>query len=200
MADLNSTNSPFEIVTGKTNKKVNTRTIVITAVIVILLILGIVAGVLLVKQQQNISEKASASLCPAVQSCPVAGQSDLLRNCSPGNADGTPQEASCSNVGMVGKISACGTQTFCCPSLGASWTTDLTLCTVASATPTPTIAPTLTPTASASATPTATATISATPKVQTTPLPIPVSGTNWPTILGAGIGGMVIIGAILLAL
>jgi hypothetical protein len=45
-----------------------------------------------------------------------------------------------------------------------------------------------------------TATASATPKVQTSPLPIPVSGTSWPTIVGAGMGVLIIIGSILLAL
>ena len=210
MPNQNPVVSPFETVTSKKSGKNSKRTIVITICIVVFLILGVVAGVLLVRQQQNIQEKASGSLCPAAAACPVSGQPDLLRNCNTANEDGTPQEVSCSNIGNVGQISACGTLSFCCPSLGASWTTDLTLCATPLSTPTatptltPTPNPTFTPTpegarsgasiASESATPTPTATASATPRE------IPVTGTDWPTILGAGIGAAAIIGAILLAI
>jgi hypothetical protein len=45
-----------------------------------------------------------------------------------------------------------------------------------------------------------TSTPSATPKVQTTPRAIPVTGTDWPTTVGIGVGAAAIIGAILLAL
>ncbi|MCX6705020.1 MAG: hypothetical protein NT162_01640 [Candidatus Woesebacteria bacterium] len=202
MPNQDPTVSPFETVTSKKSVKANTRGIVITICIVVFLILGVVAGVLLVKQQQNISEKASGSICPAAAACPVSGQPTLLRNCNSGNTNGTPQEISCSNIGNVGQISACGTLSFCCPSLGASWTTDLTLCTVATASPTPTatVFATATPTATASATPTSTASASATPRARATPREIPVTGIDWPTILGAGVGAAAIIGAIFLAL
>lgn len=204
MQDKNPATSPFEMVTSPKPKKVNKKTIFIGVGVIIFLILSVVAGVLLVRQQQTIQEKAAASLCPAAAACPVPGQPDTLKSCDPGNADGTPEVSSCSNVDLVGTISACGTQQFCCPSLGASWTTDLTLC---QATPSPTAtanaaasASASGATASASATPTATATASATPLVQTTPRAIPVTGTDWPTVLGAGVGVTAIIGAILLAL
>ena len=207
--------SPFEIVTSNKSKKISKRSIVIVICIVAFLILGIVAGVVLVQQQQNISEKAAGSTCPGAQACPVSGQPTMLRNCNPANSDGTPQEISCSNIGNVGQMSTCGTQRFCCPSLGASWTTDLTLCAVA--TPTPTLAATLAPAtatpsstpvglgsgglfATASATPTPTASVSATSRPLATPREIPVTGTGWPTILGVGIGAAAIIAAILLAL
>jgi len=196
MPNQNPPISPFETVTNKKSGKGNKSIIIITICIVIFLMLGVVAGVLLVRQQQTIQEKASGSICPAAEACPVSGQPDLLRNCNPPNADGSPQELSCSNIGNVGQISSCGTQQFCCASLGASWTTDLALCT----TPSPTPTATATAIATASATPTATATASATPIVQTTPRVIPVTGTDWPTILGAGLGGAAIIGAIFLAL
>ncbi len=202
MPNQNSATSPFETVTSKKSDKISNKTIIIAVFIFIFLIVGVVAGVLLVKQQQNISEKAQAALCPAAGACPVSGQPDLLRNCNPANSDGTPQEVSCSNVGNVKQISSCGTLSYCCPSLGASWTTDLTLCATATATPTlsPTPFPTETPTSSASATPTSTASASGTPRASATPRDIPVTGTDWPTVLGIGIGAAAIIGAILLAI
>jgi len=195
-SENSASSSPFEMVTSKKSGKGGRKGIVIAIVIAVFLILSVVAGVLLVRQQQNIQEKAAADLCPGAGACPVSGQPDLLRNCNPGNTDGTPQEYSCSNIGNVGVISTCGTQSFCCPSLGASWTTDLTLCAVA--TPSPTAMATATPLATASATPTATA--SATPEVSATPRAIPVTGTDWPTILGVGVGAAAIIGAVLLAI
>ncbi len=212
MPNQNPSTSPFEIVSGKKPRRIGTRTIVITICVVVFLILAVVAGVLLVRQQQNIQEKASGSLCPAAAACPVSGQPDLLRSCNIVNADGTPQEVSCSNTGNVGQISPCGPLSFCCPSLGASWTTDLTLCTLPS--PTPIATPDLTPTPIATFTPipegqgsgptdgefATSATTSATPTALATPREIPVTGTDWPTILGAGIGAAAIIGAILLAI
>jgi hypothetical protein len=214
MPEKTPTGFPFEMVTSNKSKKVGTRSVIITISIVVFLILGIVAGVLLVKQQQNISKKAQENLCPTAMACPVSGLPALLRNCNPANSDGTPQEISCSNIGNVGQITTCGTRRFCCPSLGASWTTDLTLCTVA--TPTPTVIATFTPLvsntptpvglgsggvyATGSATPTYTASASATPRVSATPRAIPVTGTDWPTVLGAGIGAFAIIVAILLAI
>lgn len=196
----NSVSSPFEIVSSKRSGKGGKKGLIIAIVISVFLVLSVVAGVLLVRQQQNIQEKAAANLCPAAEACPVAGQPNLLLSCNPSNADGTPQSISCSTLSSVGTIVACGVNQYCCPVAGASWTTDLTLCT--SPSPTPTVAPTAT--ASASAIPTMipldTSTPSATPKVQTTPRAIPVTGTDWPTTVGIGVGAAAIIGAILLAL
>ena len=202
MPDQNPAVSPFETITSKKSGRGGKKGIVIAIVIAVFLILGVVAGVLLVQQQQNIKEKAAENLCPAAEACPLAGQQDILRDCSPGNADGSPQEYKCSNIGNVGQIYACGAGRFCCPSLGALWTTDLTSCTAASPSPTATAEATVSPTASASATPTSTATASATPKLKvlSTPREVPVTGTDWPTILGVGLGGAAIIGAILLAI
>ena len=36
--------------------------------------------------------------------------------------------------------------------------------------------------------------------VQTSPRPLPITGAGWPTILGAGLGALVIVGSILLAI
>jgi hypothetical protein len=202
--DKGKQGASFEVVTTSKSKKVGGRGIIIAVVVVVFLVLSVTAGVFLVRQQQNIQEKAAVSLCPSAEQCPVPGQADLLRSCNPPNADGTPAEISCSNVASVGLITTCGTQHFCCPSLGASWTTDVALC--STPTPTPTLTPTptatasATPTATASATPTSTATASATPTVQATPRSVPVSGVGWPTIIGVGVGVVVIIGSILLAI
>jgi hypothetical protein len=196
----NSVSSPFEIVSSKRSGKSGKKGLVIAIVISVFLVLSVVAGVLLVRQQQNIQEKAAANLCPAAEACPVSGQPNLLMSCNPSNADGTPQSLNCSTLSLLGKIVACGPNQYCCPVSGASWTTDLTLC--SSPSPTPTVTPTAT--ASASATPTispfSTSTPSATPSVQTTPRAIPVTGTDWPTTVGIGVGAAAIIGAILLAL
>ena len=207
--------SGFEAVTTPKSGKGGKQGLIIGALVVVFLAVSVVAGVILVRQQQDIREKASAALvCPAAEACPVAGQTSLLRSCYSASSGDTPQEVSCSTIANVGTTALCGTSKFCCPSLGASWTTDLTLC----ATPTPTPTMTATPTSSASATPTgtakatstSTATASATARATSTATssatssatsaPIPVTGTNWPTILGAGVGILIIVGTILLVL
>lgn len=200
MPDPSPAVSPFETVTSKKSGKSKVSTLIIAIAIVLFLIGGVVAGVLLVRQQQNIQEKAQAALCPGALACPVAGQPDLLRSCNSPNADGTPRETSCSNVGNVGLTVTCGTLSYCCPSLGASWTTDLTLCTAPTPTPTLTATPTATVTPTATASSRSTATASATPRSSATPRPIPVTGTDWPTVLGVGVGAAAIIGAIFLAI
>jgi hypothetical protein len=194
---------PFVMVTSNKSSKVGKKGLIIGSVVVLFLAISIVAGVFLVQRQQNISEKASAvSSCPTAEACPVAGEGNLLRSCNSISSGAIPQEISCSSISSVGLITSCGSRQYCCPSLGASWTTDISLCSTPS--PTPTLTPT--PTASSSATATAagsikkTATPSATLKVQTTPREVPVTGTGWPTIVGAGVGIFVIIGAILLAI
>ena len=187
----------FEIVTSKKSGKLSKKGLIIGSVVMVFLALSIIAGVLLVRQQQNVQEKAAAvNLCPAAEACPVAGQSTMLMSCISPNVDETPQQISCSSISNVGVITSCGSNQYCCPSLGASWTTDVSLC--ATPSPTPTLTPI--PTTSGSATSTSTATSSATPKVQKSSLPIPVTGTNWPTVVGAGVGVVVIIGSILLVL
>lgn len=74
-----------------------------------------------------------------------------------------------------------------------------------SATPTPTGSPTTTPTGTATPTPTnsatPTSTSSSTPVSSTaTPASLPQSGTSWPTLMGAGLGILVILGSLLLVL
>lgn len=64
---------------------------------------------------------------------------------------------------------------------------------------TPTATATATPTATATNAPAATATLTAAP-TQSSPLPIPVSGTDWPTYAGMFAGLIIIFASLLLAL
>lgn len=191
----------FSVVTTKSSKGGKTN-LIIGALAVVFLGISVAVGVYLVKQQQDIREKAAAALvCPAAEACPVAGQTSLLRSCYSGTSGDAPQEISCSSIANVGTTAICGSSKYCCPSLGAAWTTNLTACT--SPSPTPTITATAsasaTPTASASATATATAKSTKTATPSATPV-IPVTGTNWPTVFGAGVGVLIIVGSILLVL
>jgi len=193
MQDNNQQN--FNVVTTSKSSRKSKTALIVGGIVVLFLAISIPAGVYLVKQQQNIKEKAESALeCPAAEACPVAGEASLLRSCQALTSGETPMEISCATIVNVGTTTFCGSTKYCCPSLGAAWTTDLTLC--ATPSPTPTVTPTLSPTASASATPTRTASLSATPTIA----PIPVTGTNWPTLVGAGVGILVIVGSILLAL
>ena len=188
----------FSVVTTSKSGKNSKTGLIVGALAVVFLGISVAVGVYLVKQQQDIREKAAAALvCPAAEACPVAGQTSLLRSCYSGATGDAPQEISCSTIANVGTTAICGSTKYCCPSLGAAWTTDLTACTSPTPVPTPTIEATVSasPTATASATATAksTATASATPV-------IPVTGTNWPTMVGAGVGVLIIVGSILLVL
>ncbi len=199
---MEQNNQPsFNVVTTNKPSKNTKQGLIIGALVVVFLAIAVVAGVILVRQQQDIREKAEAVLvCPAAEACPVAGDPTLLKSCYSADAGDSPRDISCSTIANVGATTFCGSTNFCCPSLGASWTTDLTMCSTPS--PTPTLTPTPSTTATASATPTGTATSSATPKAtgSATPAPIPVTGMSWPTIVGTAVGILVIIGSILLVL
>lgn len=136
--------SPFEIITPGKSKKMGKTGIIVAVSIVIFLVLSVVAGVLLVRQQQTIQEKASET---CTESCPRSGRPDMLSDCHPPQADGSPDDKLCN---LAGRIDTCGAaQTkYCCPSAGGAWTTDMSAC----ATPTPTAVstPTLSPTPTAS--------------------------------------------------
>jgi len=136
--------SPFEIVTSGKSKKIGKPGIIIGVSIVIFLILSVVAGVLLVRQQQTIQEKASSS---CIESCPVAGRPDMLADCHPPDSDGTSDDKICNSAGRIDTCGAAQTK-YCCPSAGASWTTNMSAC----ATPTPTATATPTPTPTPTAT------------------------------------------------
>lgn len=197
--------SPFEIVTPSKPKGGSKKGIFIALVVVLFLALGVFAGVLLVRQRQEIREKAARDSCPAAEACPVPAQKSLLRNCTPPEADGSPEESLCNKKG---RIQSCGGKEFCCPAVGKAWTTDMTAC---NASPSPSSSATASASASASATATstskATTTATATSKASATAAatasptkaPIPETGTGWPTIMGISLGVVVILGSFLLA-
>lgn len=108
----------------------------------------------MVRQRQSIQEKAAAANCPAAEACPYSSQPTLLRNCHPPDTDGTPQESLCNTAG---RVEFCGTQNFCCPSAGAAWTTNMTVCNSLAQSPTPAPTPVPTPTPTLIPTPTPTA-------------------------------------------
>ncbi len=135
-------------------------------IIAVFLALSVVAGVLLVRQNQNVQEKAGNTMCPAGEACPYARDPNLLLSCHPVDGDGTTTDSTCNETG---RIETCGVNwtEYCCPAAGAAWTTDMTACTPSTPTPTPTKSPTPTPTKS----PTPTPTKSPTPTPSPTPPP-----------------------------
>lgn len=197
---------------GKTNWKI------ISAIIgIVVLSIGVIAGIILVNQQQNISEKASQNnFCPEAEACP--GSDGVLRNCHPPADDGGPSASLCNRAG---RIEFCGTRNYCCPSVGGAWTPDMTACAVV---PTATSISTATSTATASSTATATSTSKATStatstatskatsttkstatskvtaKATATAFPVPETGMSLPTILGTGFGIIMILLSLGLAL
>ncbi len=137
--------SPFEITTSGKSKKVGKTGIIVGVSIVVFLILSVVAGVLLVRQQQTIQEKAA--------SCNEVCGGTNLKSCHPADSDGTESESLCNAAGRVETCGAAYTK-YCCPAAGGTWTTDMSAC----AAPTPTATATSTATATPTPTPTATAT------------------------------------------
>jgi len=194
--------------TGNINSKV-----IGAIVAIIVLALGVIAGIFLVRQQQDIREKASE----CVEQCP--GPNGALMNCHPPDTDGGAVESLCN---LAGKVEFCGTRNYCCPSVGGQWTADLTKCaqkkiTSVTASPSAISSPSGTPkgfdslsgdlpsaspiqTASPLTTksplPTARATISAT----ATSFPIPETGINLPTTVGVGVGVILVLISMSLAL
>ena len=115
---------------GKTNWKI------LGAIIgIVVLAFGVIAGIILVRQQQDIREKAGVTYgrCDeaGAEACP--GTDGILRNCHPPESDNTPVLSSCD---AAGRIEFCGTRDYCCPVAGGTWTADMSVCAVATATPT----------------------------------------------------------------
>lgn len=144
--------SPFEIVTPGKSKKGGNKGIIITIAIVVFLILSVVAGVLLVKQRQNIQEKAALTMCPAAEACPNASTPTLLQSCHPEDSDGTTNDSNCNTAGRVETCGPASTE-YCCPAPGAAWTTDMTVCNSLNSTPSPSPSPTVSPSPSPTAAP-----------------------------------------------
>lgn len=137
-SNTNPQNSPFEIVTPNKSKQVGKTGIIVGVSIVAFLILSVVAGVLLVKQQQTATPQAASSMCPGAEACPNAKQPNLLQSCHPADGDGTTTDSLCN---QAGRVETCGPATtpYCCPVAGGNWTTDMTKC---AKSPTPTVTPT----------------------------------------------------------
>jgi hypothetical protein len=176
--DKSAQTSPFEIVTAGKSRKSTKTGIIVGVAIIAFLVLSVVAGVLLVRQQQNVQEKAtnSSSLCPAAEACPIANQPSMLSSCHPGESDGTANLSECNRAGRVETCGSSGTY-YCCPSVNGTWTTTMTadcLASLPNQSPSPT--PTVPPAATDTPTPTATATEIAYATV--TPTPTPTGGQN----------------------
>ncbi len=208
-------------IVGLSNSKPKSKTNwkVLSAIIgIIVLAVGVIAGIILVRQNQNISEKAAECSAGGAQ-CPSTSDPTLLRDCSTGEI--YPNDSICDSAG---RVEVCGTNSsnakqFCCPSAGGNWTTNLSSCAVVTATATATTRATATATATATSTATATATATSTSSSKTaTPTstskstatvkatstasaaPLPVTGSSWTTMLGAGFGIIMILVSLSLAL
>ncbi len=228
-SNTNSTPSPFEITTSPKSKKGGNKGIVVATLIVVFLILSVVAGILLVQQNQNVQEKAAPSI--TADKCATGYVKTHLheckKNCQNEQTVGDPwywinstKGANC-GTGTDGSpkywcdIDECNKSSAATASPTASAKATATASPKASATATATSTATSTATATATATansnpqatvnvgtgtPTSTATATTAATAQTTSKPIPVTGVEWPTIAGVGLGIMVIVGSILLAL
>lgn len=188
---------------------------------IVVLAIGVIAGIILVRQQQNISEKASGN-CDNPNSIVQCPRSDgALVSCHPPDDNGNAQISLCNSAG---RVEVCGGRNYCCPSAGGSWTSNMDACAVATATTTATPTSTATATSTASTTPSGTststatatatsstkasATATSTTKATSTPkasatattAPIPVTGIEWPTMLGAGFGIIMVLVSLGLAL
>jgi hypothetical protein len=143
---------------SKSGGKMNWK--IISAIVgIIVLSIGIIAGIILVRQNQNINEEASCSA-----ECP--GNDGVLRSCV--GTTGNDTNDSVCNASLTGRVEVCGqnnstARQFCCS--GGSWNTNLAGC-ARTSTPTATAIATATttsaPTIRASSTATSTATIRAT--------------------------------------
>lgn len=71
------------------------------------------------------SQSRAAMTCPSAEACPYSKNPNLLINCTPPESGNNPAESLCSSVG---RKEDCGGRSYCCPSAGGSWTTDMTAC------------------------------------------------------------------------
>lgn len=171
-SDKSPQESPFEIITPGKSKKSGKTGLIVGIAIVVFLILSVGAGVYLIQQQQNVSEKAAVSTCPEVEACPVSSRKNSLMSCHPADTDGTAVESLCSSPG---RVETCGTATtwYCCPAAGGSWTRTMTAeCQANVAKKTATTAPTTTPTM--------------TPTLTSTPTSTALGTANTPTATPTG--------------
>lgn len=107
-------------VKGKTNWKI------MGAIVgIIVLSVGVIAGIFLVRQQQDIREQAGGN-CENPASIVQCPRSDgALVSCNPPDQNGNAQISLCDRVG---RTEVCGGVNYCCPSVGGAWTTNMTAC------------------------------------------------------------------------
>ena len=128
----------IKIVGLSTKKSKPTNWKVLGAIIgVIVLSVGVIAGILLVKQQQDIREKAAGN-CDSPETivkCPAPDGN--LYSCNPPDQNNNALISQCN---LAGRIELCGIGNnivqYCCPSAGGSWTTDMSGCSCQAAPPT----------------------------------------------------------------
>lgn len=199
--------SPFEVVVPSKQKKPGKKGAIIAISLVAFLLVAVLIGVQLVRQNQNIEEKAGQQNCPAGGACPHPDQPNLLSDCSTGGID--PEDYLCN---ARGRVESCGGSSYCCPGPNQAWTKNMAACATpsptvtATASPTPTVSATGTPRPSSTATSTPRASATASPTIKptgtssSTPPPVPATGTEWPTYVSLGVGVLIVIGSFILAL
>ena len=90
------------------------KTYKIAAIVLAILIIGVIAASFFMKSSQE--PRKAATGC--TEQCP--GNDGVLRNCHPPESDGSSADSTCA---WAGRVEPCGSQTFCCPSAGGTWTT-----------------------------------------------------------------------------
>lgn len=126
-------------IVGLSSKKAGgTNWKVISAIIgIVVLSIGVIAGIFLVRQQQDIREKASGNCTDpkSIVQCPAPNGN--LYSCDPPDSNNNAQISQCN---VAGRVELCGVdgniKEYCCPSAGGAWTTDMTACTCDAKAPT----------------------------------------------------------------
>lgn len=128
----------IKIVGLSSKKSSGTNWKVISAIIgIVVLSIGVIAGIFLVRQQQDIREKASGNCTDpkSIVKCPASDGN--LYSCNPPDSNNNAQISSCN---VAGRIELCGVdgsvKEYCCPVAGGAWTLDTSECTCDAKAPT----------------------------------------------------------------
>ncbi len=104
---------------------------IISAIIgIVVLAIGVIAGIFLVRQQQDVRERAEGN-CENPETIVQCPRSDgALVSCNPPDENNNAQISLCN---VAGRVEICGLgsniREYCCPRAGGSWTTDMSACT-----------------------------------------------------------------------